>query len=84
VSDAASTAPADLIRRTLNAVVLQAGCVSVADAHEALDALVDDLHETARKFTLVEAEADRAWAVLDWLAENNPAALELCPYKAKR
>lgn len=28
--------------------------------------------------------ADRAWVVLDWLAENNPAALELCPYKARR
>lgn len=31
-----------------------------------------------------ENEADRAWAVLDWLAENMPRALELCPYKAPR
>lgn len=31
-----------------------------------------------------ENPENRAWAVLDWLAENNPAALELCPYKVVR
>ena len=31
-----------------------------------------------------EARAERAWVVLDWLAENMPRALELCPYKAHR
>ena len=31
-----------------------------------------------------EAERDAAFAVLDWLAENAPGALELCPYKLER
>lgn len=29
-------------------------------------------------------EVARRDAVLDWLAANNPAALQLCPYKAVR
>lgn len=32
---------------------------------------------------LISAEADRYRAVVDWLGENNPTALDLCPYKVK-
>lgn len=29
----------------------------------------------------LRGEIERRDSVLDWLTENNPAALELCPYK---
>lgn len=32
----------------------------------------------------LEDEVSRRDAVLDWLAANNPVALELCPYKVVR
>jgi hypothetical protein len=30
------------------------------------------------------AQAPDPWVVIDWLAENMPRALELCPYKVRR
>lgn len=49
-----------------------------------LDFFSDNADDYFEMANAARAEADRAWAVLDWLAQNNPAALELCPYKATR
>ena len=43
-----------------------------------------DPNEYLDRMEAAEAESGRAWSVLDWLAANNPGALELCPYKATR
>lgn len=45
---------------------------------------IDDMLGSFSEHDRAVDERDRAWIVLDWLAENIPGALELCPYKARR
>ena len=68
---------AALIRSTLAGLSL----VEKTDALAALGELEDRIRT---EIPWMQGEIDRRDAILDWLAENMPGALELCPYKVSR
>lgn len=76
------SAARDAIRQVLVRAVMPAS--EYMDASVALDTLEAELVSLRERLDQAEAEIDRRDGVLEWLRENMPRALELCPYKLCR